>query len=73
LRRQIRFENNEPRFYYVQQYDLIVANPPYAKLLENGKRASKNHNLIKVFIEKTLEQLKPNTLYYAGQLDVLCG
>ena len=32
-----------------KKYDLIVANPPYAKLLENGKRASKNHNLIKDF------------------------
>lgn len=41
-------------------FDLIVANPPYAKLLENGKRASKNHNLIKDFIEKSLELLKPN-------------
>jgi len=43
-----------------KKYDLIVANPPYAKLLENGKRASKNHNLIKDFIEKSLSQLKPN-------------
>ena len=43
-----------------KKYDLIVANPPYAKLLENGKRASKNHNLIKNFIEKALLQLKPN-------------
>ena len=43
-----------------KKYDLIVANPPYAKLLENGKRASKNHNLIKDFIEKALSQLKPN-------------
>jgi adenine-specific DNA-methyltransferase len=42
------------------QYDLIVANPPYAKLLENGKRASKNHNLIKDFLEKALSLLKPN-------------
>lgn len=41
-------------------YDLIMANPPYAKLLENGKRASKNHNLIKDFIEKALTLLKPN-------------
>lgn len=40
-------------------YDLIVANPPYAKLLENGKRSSKNHNLIKDFIEKSLELIKP--------------
>jgi tRNA1(Val) A37 N6-methylase TrmN6 len=40
-------------------YDLVMANPPYAKLLENGKRASKNHNLIKDFIEKALSVLKP--------------
>lgn len=43
-----------------KKYDLIVANPPYAKFLENGKRASKNHNLIKIFIKKALSQLKPN-------------
>ena len=43
-----------------KKYVLIVANPPYAKILENGKRASKNHNLIKDFIEKSLSQLKPN-------------
>jgi hypothetical protein len=43
-----------------KKYDLIVANPPYAKLQENGKRASKNHNLIKCFIEKALSQLKPD-------------
>jgi len=47
-------------FHSNKKYDLIVANPPYAKLLENGKRASKNHNLIKDFIEKALSQLKPN-------------
>ena len=41
------------------RYDLIVANPPYAKLLEDGKRASKNHNLIKDFIEQALSCLKP--------------
>jgi type I restriction-modification system DNA methylase subunit len=43
-----------------KKYDLIVANPPYAKILENGKRAAKNHNLIKEFIEKALNQLKPD-------------
>ena len=47
--------NNNP-----VKYDLIVANPPYAKLLENGKRASKNHNLIKDFIKMSLHMLKPN-------------
>lgn len=41
------------------KYDLIVANPPYAKLLENGKRASKNHNLIKDFLKRALELVKP--------------
>ena len=54
--------NNHDYLTFVnnKKYDLIVANPPYAKLLENGKRASKNHNLIKDFIEKALSQLKPN-------------
>jgi len=45
-----------------ENFDLIVANPPYAKLLPNGKRASKNHNLIGLFIKKSLEILKPNGL-----------
>ena len=44
---------------YEDKYDLVVANPPYAKLMENGKRTSKNHNLIKEFIVKTLEILNP--------------
>ena len=47
-------------FRSTKKYDLIVANPPYAKLLDNGKRASKNHNLIKDFIEKALSHLNPN-------------
>ena len=42
------------------QFDLIVANPPYAKLLSNGKRASKNHNLIGLFINKSFGNLKVN-------------
>ena len=42
------------------KFDLIVANPPYAKLLPSGKRASKNHNLIGSFIEKSFEILNPN-------------
>jgi methylase of polypeptide subunit release factors len=42
------------------QYDLIMANPPYAKLMEDGTRASKNHNLIKDFIEASLRLLKPD-------------
>lgn len=42
------------------KYDLIMANPPYAKLLEDGSRASKNHNLIKDFIDASLKLLKPD-------------
>ena len=57
----LKITNNDfIAFNNEKKYDLIVANPPYAKLLENGKRASKNHNLIKDFIEKALSQLKPN-------------
>jgi len=47
-------------FKTTKLYNLLVANPPYALMLENGKRASKNHNLIKGFIEKALKLLKPN-------------
>lgn len=43
-----------------KRYDLIVANPPYAKIMPDGKRASKNHNLIGNFIDKSLSLLKPN-------------
>jgi hypothetical protein len=45
-----------------KNFDLIVANPPYAKLLPNGKRASKNNNLIGSFITKSLELLNPGGL-----------
>jgi len=44
------------------EFDMIVANPPYARLLPNGKRAAKNHNMIGAFITKSLELLKPNGL-----------
>ena len=53
-------EENFIEYTTDKKYDLIVANPPYAKLMENGKRASKNHNLIKDFINKALSLLKPN-------------
>lgn len=42
---------------YTSKYDLIVANPPYAKLQSDGKRTSKNHNLIKDFLKKSLDLL----------------
>ena len=58
---KLQISNNDfITFNNKKKYDLIVANPPYAKLLENGKRSSKNHNLIKDFIEMALKQLKPN-------------
>lgn len=40
-----------------RKYDLIMANPPYAKLMKDGKRASKNHTLIRDFMERSLELL----------------
>ena len=40
-----------------QQFDLVVSNPPYAKFC-GEKRASKNHNLSRPFIAKSLEITK---------------
>ena len=45
--------------YSQEQFDMVVLNPPYAKLLEDGKRASKNHNMISGFINKSLDLLRP--------------
>lgn len=39
------------------KFDIIIANPPYAKIMDNGKRASKNHNLVQSFISKSLRLL----------------
>ena len=39
-------------------YDMIFANPPYAKMMENGSRASKNHTMIRDFLRASLEKLK---------------
>lgn len=38
-------------------YDMIYANPPYAKIMDDGKRASKNHTLIRDFLRKSIEML----------------
>lgn len=40
-----------------QKYDLIIANPPYAKFVKDGKRAAKNHNLSRDFVNKSLSLL----------------
>ena len=41
-----------------EQYDVIYANPPYAKFTEDNKRASKNHTLVRDFLAKSLSLLK---------------
>ena len=40
-----------------KEYDLVIANPPYA-LFNNGKRTAKNHSVFKDFIKKGLNVLK---------------
>ena len=39
-------------------YDLVVMNPPYARIMEDGVRASKNHGLSISFMQKGLDSLK---------------
>jgi methylase of polypeptide subunit release factors len=41
-------------------YDLIVANPPYARIMPDGKRAAKNHNMIGEFVSAAIARLKPD-------------
>lgn len=41
-------------------YDMVFANPPYAKLMKDGSRASKNHTLIRDFLRASLQRLKEN-------------
>jgi adenine-specific DNA-methyltransferase len=43
-----------------KKYDLIIANPPYAKFDKNGKRSAKNHNLSREFILKSINKLNDN-------------
>ncbi len=43
-----------------EKYDMVVANPPYAKFDINGVRTAKNHNLSRDFINKGLSVLKDN-------------
>lgn len=56
----IHFTNNDfLSFEEIEEYDMVVSNPPYAKF--NGeKRVSKNHNLSRAFIEKAIKITKPN-------------
>jgi methylase of polypeptide subunit release factors len=48
----LEFENKE-------EFDLVVANPPYAKFTD-GKRTAKNHNLSRDFILKAISVTKEN-------------
>jgi adenine-specific DNA-methyltransferase len=41
-----------------EKYDIIYANPPYAKFTKEGKRASKNHTMVRDFLDKSLKMLK---------------
>lgn len=43
-----------------KKFDLIVANPPYAKFVDTDNRASKNHNLSRDFIKKAIDITKEN-------------
>ena len=46
--------------FYTDKFDLIMANPPYAIFDTNGKRVAKNHNHIGLFLDKSLNLLKPD-------------
>jgi len=55
----INFSNRDfLEFDQKNMFDLVVANPPYAKFSENNVRVSKNHNLSRDFIKKALEITK---------------
>jgi len=41
-----------------EKYDIVYANPPYAKFTKDGKRASKNHTMVRDFLDKSLKLLK---------------
>jgi type I restriction-modification system DNA methylase subunit len=43
-----------------EKYDLVVANPPYAKFTDENFRVAKNHNLSRDFILKGLSIVKDN-------------
>jgi methylase of polypeptide subunit release factors len=47
-------------FFDDNSYDLIIANPPYAKFDNTGNRSAKNHNMSRDFVKKALELLNDN-------------
>lgn len=42
-----------------EEYDLIVANPPYAKFAKDGSRGCKSRNLSRDFAHKAFKLIKP--------------
>ena len=48
------------RYPEEEKYDIIYANPPYAKFTKENKRASKNHTMVRDFLQKSLNMLKKN-------------
>jgi SAM-dependent methyltransferase len=42
------------------RFDMVFANPPYAKFMEDGARASKNHTMTRDFLRASLQHLKPD-------------
>ncbi|MDR3290094.1 MAG: class I SAM-dependent methyltransferase [Rickettsiales bacterium] len=52
------FEKDFLSFENKEEYDLVVANPPYAKFDTDNNRVSKNHNLARDFIRKALNITK---------------
>jgi len=43
-----------------EQYDIILANPPFARLADDNTRTAKNHNLIGPFLKQSLLRLRPS-------------
>lgn len=43
---------------FPEKFDFVIGNPPYEKMVAEGKRSSKNDNLWSLFIEKGMELLK---------------
>lgn len=43
-----------------EKYDLIIANPPYAKFTASGERAAKNHTLSREFLQKAVNLVEDN-------------
>ena len=59
ITKNVLFYNKDFFSFIEKKYDLIIANPPFAKF-SNGKRAAKNHSLSREFIKHSYILLKEN-------------